>query len=67
MELELYFKLGTCSRRAISKKTKKGGKPYNYRPRGDLLHRLSEETGKSLEDVLKQLERERALILERQQ
>lgn len=36
---------------------------YVYRPRGDLLQRLSDELKMSYPDVMKQVRRERVLIL----
>lgn len=63
MALELYFMLGTKSRRAITKQTGKFGRNYNYRPRGDLLERLSDQTGKSKEEIYNQLQRERQELL----
>lgn len=64
MELILYPKLGTCSRRAIRRSKTRYGRPYEYRPRGNLLRRLSHETGLSLDGVLDQLRDERAYLLE---
>lgn len=64
MALELYFLLGTKSKKAIVRETGKFGKEYNYRPRGDLLERLSEKTGKSKEEIYNQLQRERKQLLE---
>lgn len=66
MELILYFKLQTKSRRAIQKTTALYGRTYNYRPRGELLVRLSEETGMTREQVYHQLQRERKYLLEQQ-
>lgn len=61
--LVLYLKLCTRSRRAMQKTKKRGGRPYVYNPRGDLLTRLSEETGMSKDEVYNQLHREREVIL----
>ena len=36
---------------------------YTYRPRGNLLARLSQETGMSVEEVLRQIGRERQHLL----
>lgn len=63
MELELYFKLQTKSKRAILKTKGKFGRDYVYNPRGDLLIRLSSETGKPIEEVHRQLLREREYLL----
>jgi hypothetical protein len=38
-------------------------RPYYYRPRGDLLIRLSKETGMPIEAVLFQIARERQYLL----
>lgn len=62
-ELILYPKLGTQSRRAIARTRKRFGHPYTYKPRGDLLQRLSAETGMSIQDVYFQLLRERETLL----
>ncbi|WP_293303247.1 MULTISPECIES: hypothetical protein [unclassified Microcoleus] len=63
MNIILYPLLGTPSKRALLKETGKWGRPYKYRPRGNLLVRLSKETGMSVEDVKKQLSRERRYFL----
>lgn len=63
MELELYYKLSTCSRRAIRRRKGAFGRPYYYRPRGNLLARLAEETGRSKEEIFDQLMKERDEIL----
>lgn len=64
MKLELYFHLGTTSRRAFKRVSKSFNRPYNYNPRGDLLLRLSRETGLSVEQVYKQLQKERIFYLQ---
>lgn len=66
-QLELYYLLGTCSRRAIKKTKTSFGNEYRYRPRGDVLKRLSEQTGKSVEEVYNQLQRERQYLLDQRQ
>lgn len=63
MELELYFRLGTLSKRAMLKTKARFGRNYVYRPRGDLLKRLSSETGRPIADVYQQLQREREYLL----
>jgi hypothetical protein len=62
-QLDLYYRLQTKSRRAIHKTKKRRGKTYQYSPRIDLLKRLSEETGMSINNVRNQLLREREEIL----
>jgi hypothetical protein len=63
MELILYPRLSTRSKRAITRRKKKWGHPYHYSPRGDLLERLSSETGMSIDEVYFQLQRERQYLL----
>jgi hypothetical protein len=63
MELLLYPKLSTRSRRAIRKEKGRWGHPYDYRPRGNLLSRLAFETGLSKEQVYDQLLKERHYLL----
>lgn len=71
MEIVLYHKLSTRSKRALTKtnykysKSHPGGQPYVYNPRGQLLRRLSRETGKTLDEVREQLLAEREYILRR--
>jgi len=55
--------LGTDSKKALTKKNSRWGKPYIYRPRGTLLTRLSNETGLTLDQVRSQLEKEREHLL----
>lgn len=62
-ELILYSKLCTRSRRAIVKTKRRYGHSYTYTPRGDLLQRLSRETGMTEEQVYIQLLRERETLL----
>ncbi|NJL21646.1 MAG: hypothetical protein HC895_13815 [Leptolyngbyaceae cyanobacterium SM1_3_5] len=62
-DLILWPLLATCSRRAIRRKTKRFGHPYTYKPRGDLLVRLSRQTGLTHEEVFFQLLREREELL----
>jgi predicted DNA-binding protein YlxM (UPF0122 family) len=62
MELKLYWKLGTQSRRAIKRKYKSYGRLYTYKPRADLLDRLSEEFNISRQEVYDQLIKEREYI-----
>ena len=63
MNLILYSKLGTDSKKALSRKTGKWGNPYLYRPRGSLLERLAKETGMSVSQVRSQLEKEREYLI----
>jgi hypothetical protein len=63
MNLILYSKLGTDSKKALTRKSGRWGKPYNYRPRGHLLERLARETGLTLNQVRSQLEKEREYLI----
>ncbi|MGG6293800.1 hypothetical protein ACQ4M4_05190 [Leptolyngbya sp. AN02str] len=62
-EAPLYRRLSTCSRRAIARTHKRFGHPYIYRPRGNLLQRLSRETGMTVDQVYRQLLREREELI----
>lgn len=53
--IDLWTLLGTNTRRAIGRKRGRFGHPYTYTPRGDLLERLSEQTGLSRQQVYQQL------------
>jgi AraC-like DNA-binding protein len=59
MELILYRRLGTFSRRVLVRRTQ----PNAYTPRRHLLKRLSRETGMTMGQVWEQLEVERAYLL----
>lgn len=63
MNLILYPKLSTCSRRAIRKTKTSFGRTYFYKPKGNLLNRLSKETGLDIEAVYNQLMKERAYLV----
>lgn len=52
---ELWHQLGTPTRRAIRRSKTRWGHPYTYRPRGNLLDRLSRENGLSKEVVYQRL------------
>jgi len=41
-------------------------RPYTYRPRGNLLDRLSKETGMPVEEVLRVIARERQHLIGKQ-
>jgi len=60
---DLWSQLGTCSRRAISRRRKQFGHPYVYRPRGSLLARLAAENHISIEEAYRQLMELRQKIL----
>jgi hypothetical protein len=66
MDLVIYPLLGTTSRRAMVREKSRFGRPYVYRPRGNLLDRLSAETGMSKEAVLRQIARERQQLIGKQ-
>jgi hypothetical protein len=61
-DIILYSRLSTRSRRALVKTKKQWGHPYHYNPRGNLLERLSRETGMTIEAVYIQLLREREIL-----
>lgn len=63
MELILYPRLSTRSQRAMLKTKKAFGHPYHYTPRGNLLQRLSRETGMSIDEVVARLDLERDYLL----
>lgn len=63
MELVLWYKLGTRSRRAMLRVKKKWGHAYHYSPRSDLLQRLSQESHLTIEEVVVQLNKERDYLL----
>lgn len=64
MELLLYHRLSTRSKRALLKPKGRYGNPYFYQPRGTLLLRLGQETGMSVSEVANQLRKERRYLLE---
>jgi len=63
MDLILYSRLGTDSKKALTKKNGRWGKPYIYRPRGRLLERLARETGLTIYQVREKLEKEREYLI----
>jgi len=66
MELLFYPKLGTRSRRALTRRfrqTHRGQQPHTYRPKGTLLTRLARESGMTVEQVWAQLGKEREYLL----
>lgn len=63
MAILLYPRLSTCSKRALMKTRKQWGHPYHYSPRSNLLQRLSDETGMTIEQVYHQLQAERIELL----
>jgi hypothetical protein len=62
-ELKLWFQLCTCSRRAIKRSKGRFGHPYTYRPRGDLLARLAKQNGMTVDQVYRQLLKERETLI----
>lgn len=63
MELLLYRKLSTRSKRAMRRPRGKFGQPYEYRPRGHLVKRLAQETGQPIEWVYDQIAKEREYLV----
>lgn len=59
----LWTQLGTRSRRALSRRNKRFGHPYTYRPRGTLLLRLARENNTTIETIYQQLMELRAELL----
>lgn len=64
MELKIYPLLGTPSKRAFVKEAKRYGRPYRYNPRYQLVQRLAKELNMSQNEVLDQIRKERAWVLE---
>lgn len=63
MNLLIYPRLGTPSRRAMKKIKGRFGQPYEYRPRFNLVERLSEELGITPAQVLDLIEAEREFLI----
>lgn len=63
MQLQAYQRLSTRSRRAITKTKGRFGHAYHYRPRGNLLERLSRELGITKEQAYSLLMQEREYLL----
>jgi len=66
MDLMLYPKLGTRSKRALLRTNRRGFKKpgtHSYSPKGTLLLRLARETGMTIHQVHSQLQKERAYLL----
>lgn len=63
MNLTFYPKLSTRSKKALMRKNNRWGKPYNYKPRGNLLARLANETGLTVDQVWVQLQKEREYLI----
>ncbi|MEG4396475.1 hypothetical protein [Microcoleus sp. BROC3] len=63
MNLTLYPKLSTRSKKALTRKNGRWGKLYIYRPRGILLERLARETNLTISQVQLQLEKEREYLI----
>ena len=62
-DVELYNCLGTTSKRALARQKKRFGYPYQYRPRYQLVERLTRELRTTEEDVIKRLFDLRAELL----
>ena len=63
MQLLLYPRLSTCSRRSLLRRRKKFGHAYDYRPRRRLILRLAYEMGWTESQVREQLLKERAYLI----
>jgi hypothetical protein len=64
MSFLLYPQLGTQSRRCMKRRTKRGGHPYAYNPKGNLLERLARDNGMSKEQARDKLLQERKELLD---
>lgn len=64
MELIIYPRLSTRSKRAIIREKKRYGHRYAYVPRYQLIERLKSELGWSTAEVLAQIARERKWLLQ---
>lgn len=62
MELKIYPRLSTRSKRAILRTKTHWGKPYEYRPRIDLIKRLSRELNMPLSEIYNQILQEREFL-----
>lgn len=58
MELLFYPVLSTRSKRAMKRRRSRGGRPYMYKPRQDLLENLAAKYDMGVEQVHDQLIRE---------
>ena len=67
MMLKIYPLLNTRSKRAISRVRKKWGWQYEYVPKQILVSRLSQQLNISEDEVRKQIQKERELIIKNQQ
>jgi hypothetical protein len=63
MNLIVYPRLSTRSRRAMLRLKRRSGKPCVYTPHGDLLDRLVGELKLSKEQVLEQIKQERQYLI----
>ena len=63
MNLLVYPRLSTCSKRAMLRVGKRYGHYYYYTPRGHLLNRLTRELGMTHDQVIAQIHKERQLLL----
>jgi hypothetical protein len=66
VNLILYPKLGTRSKRALVRTNRRGFKKtgsHSYSPKGTLLLRLARETGMTIHQVYAQLQEERTYLL----
>lgn len=64
MNVIIFHKLSTCSKRAMLKTKKRYGRKYYYWPRSHLVSRLVFELGWSKEAVINQMLRERQFLLQ---
>jgi len=67
MDLIIYPRLNTRSKRAIKREKKKWGHYYHYEPRVTLIQRLCSELGWSEEQVREQIRKERRFLIQNKQ
>lgn len=63
MELQIYPKLSSKSKKAFLRTRKRWGHIYTYIPRCNLLERLETETGLNKEEIIRQMQFERLYLL----
>jgi hypothetical protein len=66
MTLELYFLLGTRSRRALLRTKHQRRRDFTYQPTSRLIKSLAEQTGDSEENIANRLRKEREFLLKLQ-
>ena len=62
MDLPIYNRLNTRSKRAMRRVRKRWGHPYQYNPRNVLIQRLSSELGLTEQEIREQIAKEREFL-----